>query len=100
MPLPGVDGDDDGAENAGSAYIYELDESVLANPSLSQIQKFTPPNPTLNDHLGMSAEVDGNTAVVGSPGRDLIEVAYNVGESVCVCTKWRCLEFTEGINGG
>ncbi|MEE9130442.1 MAG: FG-GAP-like repeat-containing protein, partial [Phycisphaerales bacterium] len=46
----------------GTAYLFDLDGTL--------VQTFTNPNPSIDDVFGVSAALDPNTLVIGSPGDD------------------------------
>jgi hypothetical protein len=58
----GTAGDDTGAFNAGSAYVYDL---ASATPTVP-IVTLTNPNPTPNDSFGYSVAISGTRVVVGA----------------------------------
>lgn len=60
----GAYNDDEGATNAGSAYVYELTSAVPAVP----IATLHNPDPMDSDEFGAAVAVDGTTIVVGTPG--------------------------------
>jgi hypothetical protein len=59
----GALGDDTGAPNAGSAYVYDLASATPAVPLLT----LTNPSPATNDIFGYSVAVSGTRVVVGTP---------------------------------
>ena len=64
----GIDGDpdDDSATDTGSVYVYERDGDDWVQ------QAYIKPNdPVSLDDFGMALAVDGNTLVVGAPGKDI-----------------------------
>jgi hypothetical protein len=60
----GAYGDDTGANDAGSAYVYELAGAIPAVPVLM----LTNPSPALSDSFGNSVAVSGSWAVIGAYG--------------------------------
>ncbi|MDE0298359.1 MAG: hypothetical protein OXN17_06975 [Candidatus Poribacteria bacterium] len=61
----GAPGDDEGAENAGAAYIYAFN-----SPHWQQEVKLTAADAGQRDAFGHVVSIDGTTAVVGAPGDD------------------------------
>ena len=55
----GADGDDTGASDAGSAYIFDVTTGDL-------LQTLNNPTPEAGDNFGYSVAVSGNTAVIGA----------------------------------
>jgi FG-GAP repeat protein len=72
--LVGARGDRQRGEDAGAAYAFE----VIGNgSSLTQVARLTASDAVSRDHFGHSLALDGNLAVVGSPGkRDGAGAAY------------------------
>ena len=64
----GAYGDDDGAENSGSAYVFT--EPAGGWVSASGNIKLTAMDAAVNDWFGQSVAVDGDTVVVGARGDD------------------------------
>lgn len=67
--------DDEGATDAGSAYVYNLASATPAVPVVTLHN----PNPAANDQFGKSVAVDGNIVVVGAWFAD--EGASNAGRA-------------------
>ena len=65
--------DDDGAENSGSAFVYDLSSPTPSVPIL----QLANPTPAENDSFGVSVGVSGSKVVVASYGDDT--VASNAG---------------------
>lgn len=61
----GVPFDDDGAELAGSAYVFER-----SGATWTERAKLTAPDPALNDRFGTAVDVSGDTVIVGVPFDD------------------------------
>ena len=59
----GDDGDDTGATDAGSAFVYELASGTPAVPVLT----LNNPNPAAQDYFGLTVSISGSRIVVGSP---------------------------------
>ncbi|MBI2046236.1 MAG: thrombospondin type 3 repeat-containing protein [Parcubacteria group bacterium] len=57
--LIGVRGDDTGAENAGSAYLYDAATGAL-------LQTFNNPTPVYLDYFGWSVSISGDKLVIGN----------------------------------
>lgn len=66
----GVYGDDTGASNAGSCYIYDLSS---ANPT-TPVDVLLNPSPTSSDRFGYSTAIDGGNIAVGVPFRDNVSI--------------------------
>jgi hypothetical protein len=62
----GAYGDDDGAANAGSAYVFTRD----AGGAWSEQAKLTPADPVMYGTFGCSVSLAGDTAVIGAYGDD------------------------------
>jgi len=60
----GAGGDDTGATNAGSAYVYDLAGATPTMPMAT----LNHPNSAVNDFFGSSVAVDGATVIVGAFG--------------------------------
>lgn len=63
--LVGANGDDDGGEYSGSAYVFTRNGSAWA-----QQAKLRLTDASLSDHFGLAVSVSGETAVVGVYGED------------------------------
>ena len=61
----GTSGDDTGAVNAGSAYVYDLSRATPTVP----IATLNNPNPLASDLFGRSVAISGARVVVGAPDR-------------------------------
>lgn len=59
-------GNDTGAQNAGSAYIYDLNSGTPTVP----VHTLTNPTPEVADYFGISVSIDGNRAIVGAYSDD------------------------------
>jgi hypothetical protein len=66
--------EDTEVSNSGSAYVFTRDGGIW-----SEQQKLTVEYPWLDDHLGFSVAVDGDTAVIGAPLKDLYLSNYRSG---------------------
>ena len=75
----GAYGDDDGAENAGSAYVFTRSGGVW-----TQQAKLTASDAAEEDQFGYSVAVSGDTAVVGAYGKN--DIGHDSG-SVYVFTR-------------
>ena len=64
----GADGDDTGATNAGSAYVYDLSSGTPTVP----VATLNNPDPALSDLFGGSVAIDGTIAAIGSPYDDTV----------------------------
>ncbi len=64
--IVGVYGDDTGAANAGSAYLYDLSSATPMVP----VATLHNPEPTDTDIFGSSVAIDGSTVAIGSPFDD------------------------------
>ena len=64
----GASGDDDGASNAGSVYVFS--EPVSGWATVSSSVKLTASDPTQGDWFGKSVAIDGATVVVGAENDD------------------------------
>lgn len=73
LVVVGVWLDDDGAENAGSAFVYDLSSPTPAIPVL----QLANPSPEENDSFGVAVGVSGSRVVVAAHGDDT--VAANAG---------------------
>ena len=62
----GAIGDDTGATNAGSAYVYDLSGGAPTAP----VATFNNPGPAVNDSFGRSVATSGTQVVVGAIGDD------------------------------
>ncbi len=60
--------DDTGAENAGSAYLYDLASATPAAP----VAALHNPSPAAEDGFGGSVAIDGTTVAIGAPSDDSI----------------------------
>ncbi|MEO5914979.1 MAG: FG-GAP repeat protein [Luteolibacter sp.] len=60
--------------DSGSAYVFTRDGGIW-----SEQQKLTAEYPSADDHFGFSVAVDGDTAVIGAPLKDLIFAGYRSG---------------------
>ncbi|TBR07224.1 MAG: hypothetical protein EPO62_08815, partial [Candidatus Nitrosotenuis sp.] len=58
--LIGAYGDDTGAENAGSAYLFDATTGAL-------LRTFNNPTPVQNDSMGFSVSYSGNNVLLGAP---------------------------------
>jgi len=67
----GAWGDDDGAEEAGSVYVFTRSGTVW-----SEEQKLGAGNPHIFDSLGWSVALDGDTLVGGAPNPDGLVVVF------------------------
>jgi hypothetical protein len=65
LALVGAPNDDDGAPNAGAAYLFD----VLTG---QQLMKLTASDPAESDHFGGSVAFNDNIALIGSPLHDSI----------------------------
>ena len=65
----GATGDDTGFNNAGRAYVYNLDdlENGLASTPLAELNN---PAPAANDNFGFAVGISGTRVVVGASGDD------------------------------
>lgn len=63
----GVPGDDPGASNAGSVYVYDFSEGPVTSPVLALLN----PAPQTGDGFGTSVAISGDLVAVGSPLDDL-----------------------------
>ncbi len=63
IAIVGADGDDDNAENSGSAYVFDVNTG-------EQLFKLVAGDPALADFFGISVALSGDRAVVGAPGDD------------------------------
>ena len=79
--LVGVPLDDDNADAAGSAYLYERD---AGGGGWSQVDKATDPTPVGSDRFGTSVAVSGDVAAIGAPG------AGTQGEAVIFALRGPC----------
>ena len=61
--LIGASGDDTGATNAGSAYLYDATTGVL-------LYTFNNPTPETNDHFGSSVSISDNKILIASSNDD------------------------------
>ena len=62
----GASGDDTGASNAGSAYVYDLSSGTPTVPVVT----LNNPSPAANDRFGISVAISGTRVVVGASGDD------------------------------
>ncbi len=62
--VAGANGDDSGATDAGSAYVYELTSATPTVP----VTTLNSPGPGPDDHFGGAIAVSGNLVVVGAGG--------------------------------
>lgn len=60
MIVVGAEGDDAGATNAGTAYVFDATTGAL-------ISTLNNPNPVAEDQFGFSVALSGTTAIVGAP---------------------------------
>lgn len=58
--------DDDGAGNAGAAYLFDVSDPN--NPV--ELRKLVAPSPTVNDRFGSSVAIYGNVVAIGVPDDD------------------------------
>jgi len=72
--LVGASGDDDGAGQSGSAYVF-----VRSGTTWTQQAKLTASDAALNDELGITASLSGDTAVVGAWADD--DDGFNSGSA-------------------
>ncbi|MTI31360.1 T9SS type A sorting domain-containing protein [Cytophagales bacterium RKSG123] len=73
--------EDENGENSGSVYVYEKPADGLT--SISQTQKVVCPNFYTNedDQYGVSISMDGDYAIIGVPGQELVLVNWYNGNS-------------------
>ncbi len=64
----GAHRDDTGADDSGSAYVYDLTSATPANP----VAILNNPAPAPDDRFGWSVAVDGGNVVVGAPFDDTV----------------------------
>jgi hypothetical protein len=72
--IVGVTNDDDIAENAGSAYIFKLE-----NNNWKRFQKITANDGAQGDNFGQSVSINKNYAIIGAPYDD--DIAANSGSA-------------------
>ena len=70
--IVGAMGDDDNGYDAGAAYIFKRTDSTW-----SEQKKLIPTDNEAGDQFGFSVCIDGNYAIIGSPGDD--DNAYDAG---------------------
>jgi FG-GAP repeat len=64
----GAYGDDDNGSNSGSAYVFERDQGGAGN--WGETAKLTASDGAMNDGVGCSVSINGDTVVVGAPYGD------------------------------
>ena len=64
----GARGDDSGAGDAGSAYVYDLSSATPTAP----VATLTNPSPAAGDQFGYSVAIDGMSVVIGAPNDDSV----------------------------
>jgi FG-GAP repeat/HYR domain/Abnormal spindle-like microcephaly-assoc'd, ASPM-SPD-2-Hydin len=69
----GANGDDTGATDAGSAYVFNISQTLPAEPynvTPAAAHTLNNPTPFLNDRFGASVAISGTKAVIGADGDD------------------------------
>ena len=91
-------GDDDGAPNAGAAYVFRQ-----SGGSWTQVQKLVPSDVVQDTNVGVSASISGNLVVIGAHGDDDLGwrsgAAYVYGFDGAAWAETTKLRNTRGLSG-